>query len=371
MTVDEPTVRLFVRRARPSKRAVRTMTDLVIDCHGHFTAEPDEFHAFRRSQLDYVAGRAESIPEYGGIPDDELRRIITDNQLRLQTERGTDVTVLSPRGSGMGHHVTDLGVTAEWSRLSNDTIARICTLFAQNFVGACQLPQISTRDLGPVIAELERCAAAGFVACNLNPDPSGGRWDSPPLTDLWWEPLWEALERLQMPAMIHVSGSCSPAVHTTGAYYLAADTIAFMQLLQGDLFERHPGVRLIIPHGGGAVPYHWGRFRGLALALGKPALSDHLMRNVFFDTCVYHQPGIDLLLRVIGHSNILFGSELLEPSTPTTRSPAIPSMTPAGISMPQDWTTTIDARSSKTTSAASTPASMHCSPRRAAELLYR
>jgi len=287
------------------------MTDLVIDCHGHFTTEPAEYHAFRRSQLDYVAGRAESLPEYGGIPDDELRRIIADNQLRVQAERGTDVTVLSPRASGMGHHVTDLGVTTEWARLSNDTIARICTLFPQNFVGACQLPQISNGDLGPVIAELERCVAAGFVACNLNPDPSGGRWDSPPLTDLWWEPLWEALEHLQMPAMIHVSGSCSPAVHTTGAYYLAADTIAFMQLLQGDLFERHPGVRLIIPHGGGAVPYHWGRFRGLALALGKPALSDHLLRNVFFDTCVYHQPGIELLLGVIDRSNILFGSELL------------------------------------------------------------
>ena len=95
-----------------------------------------------------------------------------------------------------GITITDPGVAAEWSRLSNDTIARICALFPQNFVGACQLPQISNGDLGPVIAELERCAAAGFVACNLNPDPSGGRWDSPPLTDPWWEPLWEALERL-------------------------------------------------------------------------------------------------------------------------------------------------------------------------------
>ena len=52
-------------------------------------------------------------------------------------------------------------------------------------------------------------------------------------------------------------------------------------------------------------------FRGSALALGKPALTDHLLRNVYFDTCVYHQPGIDLLLRVIDHANILFGSELL------------------------------------------------------------
>src|SRR3546814_4836083 len=61
---------------------------------------------------------------------------------------------------------------------------------------------------------------------------------------------------LQVPAMIHVSGSCNPAMHATGGYYLAADTVAFMQLLQGDLFSRFPELKLIIPHGGGAVPYH-------------------------------------------------------------------------------------------------------------------
>jgi 4-oxalmesaconate hydratase len=66
----------------------------------------------------------------------------------------------------------------------------------------------------------------------------------------------------------------------------------------------------VIPHGGGAVPYHWGRYRGLADRLGRPPI-DGLMRNVYFDTCVYHQAGIDLLGRVIAADNILFASELL------------------------------------------------------------
>ena len=43
----------------------------------------------------------------------------------------------------------------------------------------------------------------------------------------------------------------------------------------------------------------------------KPAPSEHLMNNVFFDTCVYHQPGIDLLADVIETKNILFGSEMV------------------------------------------------------------
>jgi 4-oxalmesaconate hydratase len=84
-----------------------------------------------------------------------------------------------------------------------------------------------------------------------------------------------------------------------------------MQFLQGDLFRDFPDLRFIIPHGGGAVPYHWGRYRGLADMLGKPHPVEHVMRNVFFDTCVYHQAGIDLLFRVIPVDNILFGSEMV------------------------------------------------------------
>ena len=45
--------------------------------------------------------------------------------------------------------------------------------------------------------------------------------------------------------------------------------------------------------------------------LKQPSLDTHLMNNVYFDTCVYHQPGIDLLVDVIDTKNILFGSEMI------------------------------------------------------------
>ena len=84
-----------------------------------------------------------------------------------------------------------------------------------------------------------------------------------------------------------------------------------MQCLTSELFKDFPTLRFVIPHGGGAVPYHWGRFRGLAQMMEKPLLKDHLLNNIFFDTCVYHQPGIDLLTRVIPADNILFASEMI------------------------------------------------------------
>ena len=117
--------------------------------------------------------------------------------------------------------------------------------------------------------------------------------------------------KYDLPAMIHVSTSCNACFHTTGAHYLNADTTAFMQLIQGDLFKDFPTLKFLIPHGGGAVPYHWGRFRGLAQEMKKPLLQEHLLNNVFFDTCVYHQPGIDLLVDVVPATNILFASEMV------------------------------------------------------------
>lgn len=211
----------------------------------------------------------------------------------------------------MGHHIGDEAISLEWAQLSNDLIARITALFPQNFVGVCQLPQSPGVSIANAIDELGRCVTGlGFVGCNLNPDPSGGHWTAPPLTDRSWYPFYEKLVELDVPAMIHVSGSCNACFHTTGAHYINADTTAFMQLLQGDLFRDFPTLRLVIPHGGGAVPYHWGRYRGLAAMLQKPELRQHLMSNVFFDTCVYHQAGIDLLFRVIDIDNILFGSEM-------------------------------------------------------------
>jgi 4-oxalmesaconate hydratase len=82
-------------------------------------------------------------------------------------------------------------------------------------------------------------------------------------------------------------------------------------MMTSDLFKDFPLLKLIIPHGGGAVPYHWGRFRGLADMLKRPPLKESVLNNVYFDTCVYHQPGIDLLLHVIPIDNILFASEMV------------------------------------------------------------
>jgi 4-oxalmesaconate hydratase len=284
---------------------------LIIDCHGHYTTAPPQHDAWREAQV--AAFKADmAAPPYPAIGDDEIRETIEANQLKLLRERGADMTIFSPRASTMAHHIGDESVSKQWARVSNDLVARVVGLYPETFAGVCMLPQSPRADLQGSIEELERCVTElGFIGCNLNPDPGGGHFIAPALTDRYWYPFYEKMAELDVPAMIHVSGSCNPALHATGAFYIAADTIAFMQLIQGDLFKEFPTLRFIIPHGGGAVPYHWGRYRGLADMLKQPGLDTHLMNNVFFDTCVYHQPGINLLAEVIDTKNILFGSEMV------------------------------------------------------------
>ncbi len=286
---------------------------MIIDCHGHYTTAPPALEAWRKLQIAAIGDPAKAPSRASlAISDDEIRASLEGAQLRMQRERGTDVTIFSPRASAMAHHIGDAATSLEWSRVCNDLIRRVCKLYPDNFVGVCQLPQSPGVPPENCIPELERCInELGFIGCNLNPDPSGGHWKEPPLTDRWWYPIYEKMVELDVPAMVHVSSSCNPCFHATGAHYINADTTAFMQFITSDLFKDFPTLKFIIPHGGGAAPYHWGRYKGIAQDMKRPPFSELLLKNVFFDTCVYHRPGIELLLKVVPADNILFASEMV------------------------------------------------------------
>ncbi len=285
----------------------------VIDCHGHYTTSPPQLAAFRQRQVE-AQHNLSAQPAKGSlhVTDDEIRQSVEKAQIRLQRERGTDLTLFSPRAAGMGHHLGDATTSRYWSEHCNELIHRVCALYPQRFVGVCQLPQSPGVAPANCIPELERCVREfGFVGCNLNPDPTGGYWTDLPITDRAWYPLYERMVELDVPAMLHTSHSCNAHFHTAGAHYINGDTTVFMQLVQSDLFRDFPTLKFVIPHGGGAVPYHWGRYRGIAQDLGRPPLAELLLGNVFFDTCVYHRAGMELLLKVIPADNILFASEIV------------------------------------------------------------
>lgn len=287
---------------------------MIIDCHGHYTTTPPGVGEYRDQQKADIAKDPKFVGEKGTmtISDDEIRESLEKNQLRLQQERGTDLTIFSPRASWMGHHVGNEHTSQFWTEHQNDIIRRVCDMFPKNFAPVAQLPQSPGVSIEKSIPELIRCVEEmDFIGCNLNPDTTGGFWKDNSLADKSFYPFYEKMCELDVPAMIHVSASCNDSFHTTGSHYLGADTTAFQQLVMSDVFKDFPELKIIVPHGGGAVPYHWGRFRGLLQDQGYAPIEESAMKNIYFDTCVYHQRGIDLLLDIVPVENILFASEMI------------------------------------------------------------
>ncbi|MEQ1574169.1 MAG: amidohydrolase family protein [Vicinamibacterales bacterium] len=281
---------------------------MVIDAHGHYTTVPAGLRVFRALQISLMG---KPVKGAVNVSDDEIRASLEDGQLKLLDERGIDVMLLSPMASAMGHHFGSALVSRYWTEVNNELVHRVCRLYPGRFAGVCSLPQSPGVSPRECVQELKRCIGEfGFVGCNLNPDPSGGYWTSPPLGDEWWYPLYEALEALDAPAMIHASATCNPAFHTTGSHYLNVDSTAFVQLMESRVFSDFPRLRIILPHGGGNVPYQAARYRALGI-MNKWEPFDEFITRLYFDTTVYSQEAMELLIKVVGVDNVIYASEML------------------------------------------------------------
>ena len=98
---------------------------LIIDCHGHYTTAPKALEDWRNKQIAGIKDPA-NMPKASDlkISDDALRETIESNQLRLMRERGSDITLFSPRASFMAHHIGDFNVSATWAAICNEQIGR-------------------------------------------------------------------------------------------------------------------------------------------------------------------------------------------------------------------------------------------------------
>lgn len=280
---------------------------LIVDSHAHYTTAPPQLDAYRARQLGSL-----NRPTAGAAPkfsDDELLESL-QGHLRRMDKLGIDRMIFSPRASGMGHEIGDARVSLYWTRVNNDLIKRVCDLVSDRFIPAAQLPQSPGVSPASCVDELTRCVnELGFVGCNINPDVAGGGQPfTPAISDEWWYPLWEAMEDLEVPGLIHASSTVNPALHLNGSHYTNADAAVTFELCWSDVYDRHPDLKLIVPHGGGSLPFNWNRHRALHIQKAKPAFEERV-KNVYFDTAIYDRDSMEMLIRKVGADNILYASE--------------------------------------------------------------
>ena len=142
---------------------------MIIDCHGHFTTAPRTLHAWREKQLA-AANDPANAPSADdlAISDDEIRDAIETGQLKLQQERGGDLTIFSPIAGQMGHHLGNLQTSLVWAEVCNNLIHRVCTLFPDNFAPVCQLPQSPGAPPAKLRARAEALCRGAWL-CRLQP----------------------------------------------------------------------------------------------------------------------------------------------------------------------------------------------------------
>ena len=133
---------------------------MIIDVHGHYTTAPKALEDWRNQQIAGIKDpSAKPKARDLKISDDELRESIESNQLRQMKERGSDLTLFSPRASFMAHHIGDFEVSSTWAAICNELCFRVAQLFPDNFCRVAMLPQspgVDPEDLHPRAGEVRQ-----------------------------------------------------------------------------------------------------------------------------------------------------------------------------------------------------------------------
>jgi 4-oxalmesaconate hydratase len=238
---------------------------------------------------------------------------------------GTDVQLLSPRPFTLMHSQGPRAFVEAWVGANNDVIARTVKHSPNRFAGVAGLVQIPGAPVSIAFDELARCVEMGFVGVLLNPDPSEGCGLTPRLDDPYWYPLYEKLVQYDLPALIHAAG-CNNGREYYYEHFASEESLAVIALARSTVFQDFPALKIMVAHGGGAVPFQIGRWRaqysGLK-ELGKSNESesfDQRLRRMWFDTCVYGRNPLELLFKEVGWQRCVFGTE--RPGSGTATDPA-------------------------------------------------
>jgi 4-oxalmesaconate hydratase len=293
---------------------------MIIDTHAHVTGPMRIYEYFRG--LSGTSGPG-ARPAKLAVPDDELEASLAPHLAEVGGVQ-TDLQIIGPRPWAVPTGDRRQSIVMHITQEINNVVARSVKLHPDRFTGIGALPQAAGASISLCLEEMDRCVNdLGFVGFKINPDPGEGALETPDMGQEYWYPLYDKMQALDVPGLIH-GGPFRFAREPELGYFCTEQTIAAFAILRSRVFKDFPRLKLIVGHGGGYLPYQVGRARAFRFneMAANPDLEpfDDSMRRLYFDTVLYNQESLELLLKVAGVDRCLFGSD--KPANGSVTDPA-------------------------------------------------
>ncbi len=234
---------------------------------------------------------------------------LLERKLQYMAEHGIDLSVLS-----VGNPWVDFMTPADaayWATALNEELEDLCAASGGRFLGLGMVP---LQDPAAAARELERIAALPHLrGAVIGTRPGGGHLDDPVLA-----PFWERAAGEQTPLFVHPHYTVGADWMTgyggaliPGLGFTFETTVAVTRLILGGVLDRYPGLRLVLAHGGGTLPYLAGRLdvcTGVADRNRRRPFSEYL-KELYYDALVYAAPPLLAALALVGPERLLFGTD--------------------------------------------------------------
>jgi aminocarboxymuconate-semialdehyde decarboxylase len=293
------------------------MTQSVIDAHTHILVEEAEVLVSRiRSKYPSNAGI-----DFQGIESrkvniekiSDIRKGLMDVKTKLtdMDKMGVDIAVLS--ASPMSYYAWAEGEDAtRLARIQNETMSEIVSQYPDRFIALATIP---LQDVTLGIEELTYAVESlGHRGIMIQTNFRGRDLDHPV-----FEPFYDRLERLDVPLFLHphdVAGyeRCQDYYLTNLIGNPLDTTIAVSRMLLGGVFERHPGLKVCLVHGGGQFPYIKGRLdhgyrERSEVRKGATKEPSAYLEQIWFDTTTHWDPALRFLIQEFGADHVYLGSD--------------------------------------------------------------
>lgn len=274
---------------------------MIVDVHGHYF--PDEFIDVATRLIDRELAQLTRAR----APATQL----TPAEMIAQLDQaGIDMQVISPAGLLPAVEGRQDAIAA--AAATNDIYAEFVRGHPTRFAafGVVPLPHVND-----ALSEAARCLdGLGAVGIALGCSVAGRGLDDPA-----FEPFWQELDRRGTAISLHPVGASEPSLSAYNLNWMVGapfeDTIAALRLVLSGVTTRYPGIRVIVPHMGGTIPFLMARIDEAAGRIARSAdvaielpVSKHL-RRLYYDTSNRNPEALRCALATLGAGALVLGTD--------------------------------------------------------------